>query len=190
MYISEQKKVNEQFGRKMNEDMNGNKKLFWKEVSNVKGGKVGSCNRIKDRNGRLAQRKDEVRRNGKGYFEDLYNIDTEEHSTCVALIGFREVTTSNGRATGEDEITGEMIKGGGDKVVDRIWRLCNMVFESGVVPEDFSSAVIVPLYKSKGERNECKNYRGISLFSVVGEIYAGILINRVRRVTGDLLDDE
>ena len=37
------KKVNEQFGRKMNEYVNGNMKLFWKEVSNVKGGKVESC---------------------------------------------------------------------------------------------------------------------------------------------------
>ena len=37
------KKENEQFGRKMNEDMNGNRKLFWKVVSNVKGGKVKSC---------------------------------------------------------------------------------------------------------------------------------------------------
>ena len=34
------KKVNEQFGRKMNEDVNGNRKFFWKEVSNVKGGKL------------------------------------------------------------------------------------------------------------------------------------------------------
>ena len=32
------KKVNEQFQRKMEEDMNGNMKLFWKEVSNAKGG--------------------------------------------------------------------------------------------------------------------------------------------------------
>ena len=29
------KKVDEQFGRKMSEDVNGNKKLFWKEVSNA-----------------------------------------------------------------------------------------------------------------------------------------------------------
>ena len=40
--IQSKKKVNEQFGRKMNEDVNGNKKLFWKEVSNRKGGKVES----------------------------------------------------------------------------------------------------------------------------------------------------
>ena len=37
--IQSKNKVNEQFGLKMNEDVNGNKKLFW-QVSNVKGGKV------------------------------------------------------------------------------------------------------------------------------------------------------
>ena len=40
-----------------------------------------------------------------------------------------------------------MIKGGGDRVVDWIWRLD---FERGVVPEDWRSAVIIPLYKGKG----------------------------------------
>ena len=52
-----------------------------------------------------------------------------------------------------------------------------MTFESGVVSGDWRSVVIIPLYKNKGERNECMNYRGISLLSVVGKIYAGILIN-------------
>ena len=60
-----------------------------------------------------------------------------------------------------------MIKSGGDRMVDWIWRLCNMEFESSVVPEDWRSVVIVPLYKGKGERTECKNYRGISLLSVI-----------------------
>ena len=32
-----------------------------------------------------------------------------------------------------------------------------MAFEICVVPENWRSAVIVPLYKGKGERNECKN---------------------------------
>ena len=39
-----------------------------------------------------------------------------------------------------------MIKGEGDRVVDWISRLCNMAFESDVEPEDWRSAVIVPLY--------------------------------------------
>ena len=42
----------------MNKDVNGNMKLFWKEVSNAKGGKVKSCSSIKDGNGRFAQGKD------------------------------------------------------------------------------------------------------------------------------------
>ena len=50
--------------------------------------------------------------------------------------------------------------------------------------------MIVPLYKVKGERTECKNYRGISLLSVVGKINEGIVVHRVCRVTGGLIDDE
>ena len=63
----------------------------------------------------------------------------------------------NRKATGKDEGKGEMTG----------WwtgfRDCNMAFESGGVPEDWRSAVIVPLYKGKEERTECNNYRGISL---------------------------
>ena len=82
-----------------------------------------------------------------------------------------------------------MIKGGGD---GGGWDLeaMYMTFESGGVPEDWRSAVIVPLYKGKGERTECKNYRGISLLRVVGKIYVGILLDGVHRVTGCLINDE
>ena len=57
-----------------------------------------------------------------------------------------------------------MVKGGGDMEMDWIWRLCSM-FEIGVGPKYSRSAVIVPLYKGKGERTECKNYRGIRLLN-------------------------
>ena len=63
----------------------------------------------------------------------------------------------NGKARAKDEISGEIIKGGGDRVVDWVWGLCNMAFESGVVPGDWRSVVTVPLSKGKGEGNECKN---------------------------------
>ena len=54
-----------------------------------------------------------------------------------------------------------------------------MAFESGVVLEDWRSYVIVPLYKGKGERTECTNYRGISLLSMIGKIYSGISVDRL-----------
>ena len=54
-------------------------------------------------------------------------------SICVALVWFRDTTTSkvevrvgklrNGNAAGKNKVTGEMIKGGGDRVVDWSWML-------------------------------------------------------------------
>ena len=74
--------------------------------------------------------------------------------------------------------------------VDWIWKLWNMAFENDDVPEDLKSTVIVPLHKGKGEMINCKNYKGISLLSRVSKIYADILVERIRSVTGSLIDDE
>ena len=65
-----------------------------------------------------------------------------------------------------------------------------MAFESGVVPEDWRFAVIVPLFRGKGDTNECRNYRVISLLSIIGRIYVGILMDIVCGVTGGLINDE
>ena len=52
-----------------------------------------------------------------------------------------------------------------------------------VVPTDYHGACIVPLYKGKDDMHECSNLRGISLFSVVGELYGRVLIKRVKAGT-------
>ena len=66
-----------------------------------------------------------------------------------------------------------------------------MAFKSGVVHVNWRSAVFFHRTKVK-ERglNEYKNYRGIRLFSVVEKLYVGILVDRVRGVTGCLIDYE
>ena len=84
----------------MNEYVNGNKKLFRKEVSNVIGGKGESCSRIKDRNERQ-----KCEGFGK-YFEDLYNIDTQEQ-VVVQMCGFDGIQGGNyfrGEPIGRAEI--------------------------------------------------------------------------------------
>ncbi len=49
--------------------------------------------------------------------------------------------------------------------------------------EDWRKAIIVPIYKGKGKREECNNYGGISLLSVPGKIYGRILNERMMKVT-------
>ena len=43
-------------------------------------------------------------------------------------------------------------------------------------------AKIVTLYKNKGERSDCNNYRGISLLSIVGKVYAWVLLICLQKV--------
>ena len=124
-----------------------------------------------------------MRKIWKEYFKDVYNIDTQEWVAARkwgfngirrgnyfvgepvgrAEVEMRVGKLKNGKDAGKDEITEEMIKSGGDRFVDWIWRLFNMAFEISIVPEVWKSAVTVLLFRGERERTECKNYRGISL---------------------------
>ena len=57
-------------------------------------GKVESCSRVKDGNGRLAWREDDVRKNWEEYFEDLYNIDIQEQ-VAIHMHGFDRIQRGN-----------------------------------------------------------------------------------------------
>ena len=83
----------------------------------------------------------------------------------------------------------EMLKNGDGVVASLLYLIFNMCWRYGRVPDDWCKAVIVPLYKGKGSQQECKNYRGISLLSVVGKLYAKVLINRVIGVTDEKIWD-
>jgi len=41
---------------------------------------------------------------------------------------------------------------------------------------------IVTLYKNKGERSDCNNYRGISLLSIVGKVFAWVILTRLQKM--------
>ena len=41
-------------------------------------------------------------------------------------------------------------------------------------------ANIQELYKNKGDRGDCNNYRGISLLNIVGKLFAKIVLMKLR----------
>ena len=51
------------------------------------------------------------------------------------------------------------------------------IWDQEKMPEDFRDALIVALYKNKGSKADCGNYRGISLLSIAGEIFARIILS-------------
>ncbi len=95
-----------------------------------------------------------------------------------------------GKAPGLDGMTAEVLKYGGEIVVDWMMWVCNLAWEQSKVPEDWRKAIIVPLYKGKGKRKECNNYMGISLVSVAGKIYGRILNERMMKITDKSVGDE
>ena len=115
-----------------------------------------------------------MRRIWKKYFKYIYNVDTQEE-VGVHVCGYDGVRRGNyfggerirkieveervkKLKNGKDEVTEDMVKGGGDMVADWIWKLCNMVFESDVVPEHLRFTVIFLLHKGKGEMIKRKSY--------------------------------
>ena len=43
-----------------------------------------------------------------------------------------------------------------------------------------TDANVVTLYKNKGDRSDCNNYRGISLLSIVGKVFARVVLKRLQ----------
>lgn len=58
------------------------------------------------------------------------------------------------------------------------------------LPQELKDASIVHMYKTKGNRQACANYRGISLLSIVGKIMARLLLKLLNQhLEQDLLPD-
>ena len=86
---------------------------------------------------------------------------------------------SCGKAPGLDAIPAEVFKEGGPELSQKVTELFISIWHTENVPQDFKDASIVYIYKNKGNRNCCDNYRGISLLSIAGKILARLLLNRL-----------
>ncbi|XP_029652421.1 uncharacterized protein LOC115225644 [Octopus sinensis] len=81
-------------------------------------------------------------------------------------------TQACGKAHGNDGIPSEILKCGKPALLHPLHDLLCLCWEHGHKPQDVRDAKIITLYKNKGDRNDCNNYRGISLLSVVGKAFA------------------
>jgi len=57
----------------------------------------------------------------------------------------------NNNAAGTDGIHPELIKYGGNKLLNRIYELVRQIWEVKRIPEEWKQTIIVPIYK-KGDR--------------------------------------
>ena len=70
------------------------------------------------------------------------------------------------KMAGLDRIAHEFLTKGGKTMLEGLKRTLNVCISVTEVSKDWRGAFIAPLYKSKGEKMECLNYRRISLLNI------------------------
>jgi sorting nexin-29 len=84
-----------------------------------------------------------------------------------------------GKAPGEDNIPSDLLLRGSDVLINLLHDLVCHIWSEETVPSDWSTAVIIPLFK-KGSRKDCSNYRGVSLLDSSSKVLENITLSRVR----------
>ena len=108
---------------------------------------------------------------------------SDKDQSLVAPILAQEVADAakdlaNGRACGRDGIFSELLKHGGEHMMESLALLFDICRKCEVTPKDWHLVNIVALYK-KGDKYTRSNYRGITLLSCVYKLYARVLQRRL-----------
>ena len=154
---------------------------------------------IRTADGRTVTDADEVRARWAEYFEQLYVAEPPSRQLSLAgveisaavppvdesppsLAEVREAVNKlkSGKAAGVCNISAEMLKAGGEAMIQGLHAVLCAVWRSGTIPPDWKRGLVVPIWKGKGCRQDCNNYRGITLLSVPGKVLAHLLLMRVR----------
>ena len=136
---------------------------------------------VKNVNGKILFDGVEVRRRWAQYFEQVLIVadvreatinvvgnwrlpvlgDLNERAISLEEVGEAVNELKSGKAPWLDGFPVECLKKGGMAVLERLVRLLNLNFDTGVVCMDWRGAFIVPVYNGKGDKCECSNSRGI-----------------------------
>ena len=197
----------DRFGKELQDSFYNNSKVFWKKV---KGARSSQRIMLKNKGGELIEEDQTVADCCAEYFKRLYNdgfkedsehnlagkvrLDDTRQQVNVVEPTLEEVRRAVnklkwGKAAGGSGVAAEMVKAGGDVVVERLHSLFKKVWLSEVIPEDWQCGVVIPLHK-KGDRMNLDNYRGITLMDVVGKVFSGIIRDRLEDVYRNRIAEE
>ena len=174
----------------------GHLKGGWK----LQGKKLRGAQYIRDENGKLLWKLDEIRARWRRYFTSLLNttsvtlnrtiIEGLLQKPTVLSLGDPPVVSetkkalrfmANGKAMGPDELPAELLKIGlsdsSHEILLAFHDIMVAVWMTGEVSQEWKDATIKVLHKK--DRTECSNYRGLSLVAHAGKVLLKIVANRL-----------
>ncbi|MEL7196585.1 MAG: reverse transcriptase family protein, partial [Bacteroidota bacterium] len=84
------------------------------------------------------------------------------------------------KAAGPDLIPAEAWKALGEEGVDILYDLMVKIFDQERIPEEWRGSILIPIFKNKGDVQNCSNYRGIKLMSHTLKILERMIDRRLR----------
>src|SRR6478609_337302 len=94
------------------------------------------------------------------------------------------------KAVGIDGISAEEIQAATtEKGSVVLHHLCQSVWGSEPVPDEWKKAIIVPIHKKK-DKMDCNNYRGVSILCHCSKVYSNIQLRRMRKRMDEILAEE
>ena len=185
-----------EFGERLDHDFKTANKVFWQTIRRLREKRSRAAFFIEDSNGVTLQDHDAILNRWRDYFSDLLNpvdatpiqIHEEQVGEDIQITEAVIKSLKTGKAPGEDDIRPEMLKAKNIHGVRWLTRVCKVACSTGQAPKQWQTSVIIPIHK-KGDKRKCTNYRGISLISVPGKIYAKCLENKYREIVEPKLTD-
>lgn len=86
-----------------------------------------------------------------------------------------------GKTAGHNNIPVEIWKCFGDEGIIWLTKLVNNILTSEEMPEEGRASTLVPIFKNKGNIQECKNYRGMKLSHTM-KMWERVIDKRMREV--------
>jgi hypothetical protein len=86
----------------------------------------------------------------------------------------------NKKATGDDDVPGEVLKLMGEGGLKIMTKLINTIYETGEWPKDFTEITMIAL-KKKRQATKCRDHRTISLIAHTAKIVAKKLRKRIKK---------
>ena len=69
----------------------------------------------------------------------------------------------------------------GEKDIAWLTKLFNAILKSKKMPDEWRKSTLVPIYKNKGDVQNCENYRGIKLMSHTMKLWERVIEQRLRK---------
>jgi hypothetical protein len=171
-------------------EKNGNRKILRRRLNQGRRQIVA----IAEKDGNITRNTERIVNRIQEFYTELYRDNTknivtnntmeftnqEDNIPKITKVEIKDALRlmKNNKCPGEDQIGIELIKMGGDRLLEHLTTLFNLCLEERNIPTNWKNASLILIHK-KGSIEEMKNYRPISLLSNLYKTFTKLLTTRL-----------